>query len=124
MTFEELGTSSAVVLEKTLANGTAADLGSLVGWEFRGWNVLSPIARIYMVPAGLTRFAKGFFSRKDGVVEGYNVKIHGGGIRDPWTPRLREGNEVRHSYYRVHAPGQGEGREGRYPNSLYLHYGE
>src|SRR5436853_4161436 len=103
-TFESLAKSDFPTLEKLLAEGKAPEAASLVGYEFRGWNVLAPISKPVMKVLGFQRFAKGFFRRgagSDAKTEGYNVKITPGAVTEQWVARTQAGAPVRHSFYRV-----------------------
>jgi hypothetical protein len=131
MTFAKLTTMTKAELETLLVAGVAPAFSSLVGHEFRGWNVFAdaPGALVGKV-MGIQRFAKGFFVRGaqtqvDGAtfIEGYNVKISRGSKDEAWTDK-GNGTPVRHGFYRVDMAGQGRDRQGRYQNALLLDYSQ
>ncbi len=117
-------------LEGVLAQGTAPAFSSIVGFEFRGWNVFGDVvAKGVGSVMGIQRFAKGFFVRGDvgdvdtaPFVEGYNVKIQRGGSDDPWTAIPNDEQPTRHGFFRVFGPGAGEARRERHPHALFLDY--
>ena len=130
-TFQTLTGKSPDELEQVLAAGSAPALSSIVGWEFRGWNVFGDVmAKAVGTVMGIQRFAKGFFVRGgagvdvDGLpsIEGYNVKIQRGTRDDPWTGVPDDDHLTRHSFYKLYPRGTGENRLGRYPNALFLDY--
>jgi len=126
-TFESLARSDLASLERVLAEGVAPSFSSIIGYEFRGWNVLTPIAKPVMQVLGFQRFAKGFYA--DGVgdvdqrdrIDGYNVKIRPGKLTDPWTAKPTDENPTRHSFFHVWAPNKGP-HGGRHPHALFLNY--
>jgi hypothetical protein len=126
MTFEALGKLPYKDVQAAFLAGKPVDVESLIGWEFRGWNVFphilaKGIARI----AKAQRFAKGFFrfpGEQD--VYGYNIDIIPDGIDQPWTERMVNGAPLRRRFYRVHGPNQGANRGGRFPESLFFDYSE
>ena len=129
-TFESLARSDLSALDLVLAQGTAPKLSSIIGYEFRGWNVLAPVAKPVMMAMGFQRFAKGFYALPgevdvDGrdVIDGYNVKIRTGSLTDPWTAKPNDENPTRHSFFKVWAPGKGP-REAAHPHdhALFLNY--
>lgn len=128
-TFESLATSSLADLETLLQQGHAPSFADVAGWEWRGWNVLAPIAKPVAGIMGIQRFAKGFFTRgplervgETAYIEGYNIKIGRGGLKDEWT-HLGGGPAHRFAYYKVFKPGDElERRAGKYPKALFLDY--
>ena len=55
-------------------------------------------------------------------IEGYNIKIGRGGLKDEWT-HLGGGPAHRFAYYKVFKPGDElERRAGKYPKALFLDY--
>lgn len=129
-TFESLATSSLDDLEKLLQSSPAPSFADVVGYEWRGWNVLAPIAKPVAGIMGIQRFAKGFFTRgapedvgSAPYVEGYNIKIARGGLSDEWTHLGGTPEPHRFGFYKVFKPGDElERRAGRYPNALFLDY--
>ena len=127
--FASLTSLTVAALEDVLAAGQAPTPSSLVGHEFRGWNVFgnAPAAAVGKT-MGIQRFAKGFFIR-DGqdpdtapFFEGYNVKIRRGTRDDAWAD-IKDGVITRHAFYRVYRPGDGN-HAGRHPHALFLDYSE
>ena len=132
-TFDSLTAMSPAQLEVVLAAGTAPSFSSIVGHEFRGWNVFGDVvAKGVGAVMGIQRFAKGWF-RRDGAdvaveingapfIEGYNVKIARGEKTDPWTAIPDDDHPTRHGFFKVFRAGEGEGRLGRHPQALLLDY--
>ena len=128
-TFAQLISMTPKDLEGVLAQGTAPALTSLVGYEFRGWNVFGDvIAKGVGSVMGIQRFAKGFFVRA-GVdtsaaesIEGYNVKIRRGQSDEPWTAIPNDEHTTRHGFFRVFPAGAGAARRGRHAHALFLDY--
>jgi hypothetical protein len=130
-TYEMLANMKPKQLEEVLQHGVKPDLDSMVGWTFRGWNVLMPIAKPVMAPLGFGRFAKGFYQlpgekkpSEGGRVLGFNIKVSPGKLDEPWEAQPNEENPKRHGYYVVHPAGEGDRWHDKYPNALYLNYGE
>ena len=127
-TFEKLGAQTLATLDNVLAEGKAPPFSSLVGWEFRGWNVHSSLAKQVMAAMGFQRFAKGFFLDDDSIVpdeaeriRGYNVMIKSGKITDPWNAKPSDEAPKRHSFYFGYAPGTGERTED-HDHAVFLNY--
>lgn len=119
-TFRDLTQASFKDLEKILREGSAPDPDSLVGWEFRGWNVVAPFAKPVVSLLGIQRFAKGFYRVGD-EYRGYNVDIQPGGVDEPWTGKPSDESPRRRAFYKVYPPGQGP-RTVDHPNALFLCY--
>jgi len=127
-TFDSLIRMTPRDLDGILAAGAAPALSSMVGHEFRGWNVFGDVvAKGVGAVMGIQRFAKGFFIR-DGAdadaaafIEGYNMKIQRGERDMPWTAIPNDASPTRHGYFRVHRAGEGD-RAGRHENALLLDY--
>ncbi|MBM4362448.1 MAG: hypothetical protein FJ104_07185 [Deltaproteobacteria bacterium] len=113
-------------LRPLLEAGVEPRATDLIGWEFRGWNVLAPIARPFMAALGFQRFAKGFFSRApEGAAsdespdfEGYNLMITAGSVDDPWVLR----DPAPHSFYRAERVGAPRTKPDLHPHALLLDY--
>lgn len=113
-------------LRTRLEAGVEPRASDLVGWEFRGWNVLAPIARPFIAALGYQRFAKGFFSRAPAGAaledpagfEGYNLKITAGTAADPWVVR----DPSPHAFYRVERVGAARTKPDLHPHALLLDY--
>ena len=129
-TFEMLARSEKTKREELMLRCSAPTFESLAGWEFKGWNCLSPVAALYMKPAGFQRFMKGFYllpgdpTPADAeILRGYNVKVTRGGVSDDWVDRKDEkGEPVRHSFYETYRSGEGA-RFGPYSQALFIDYG-
>ncbi len=127
-TFEKLGAQSLPALDSVLAEGKAPALSSIVGWEFRGWNVYAAVAKPLMGAMGFRRFAKGFFLDDEDTaadeadhIRGYNVMIRPGKIDEPWTGKPSDESPKRHSFYNAFPPGTGERTE-EHDHALFLNY--
>lgn len=128
-TFESLAQSSLDDLEELLQEKPAPTFADVVGYEWRGWNVLAPFAKPVAGIMGIQRFAKGFFTRGSvedvanaPYIEGYNIKIARGGLTQAWT-HLGGGGPTRFAFYKCFKPGDELARRGgRYPNALFLDY--
>ena len=103
-------------LHRRMLRGTQPAPDELAGIEFRGTNV--PAASRAL---GLRRFIKGFETRDDGALIGYNRHVRGGRLDTAWTPSPWQGKE-RFGYYRV-TPVDPSARDNRYLNALLLDYG-
>lgn len=119
-TFRSLTEAPLRELEKILAEGTAPDPDSLVGWEFRGWNVVLPVVKPVVSLLGIQRFAKGFYRVGD-EYRGYNVDIQKGGVDEPWTGKPSDEAPVRRAFFQVYPPGEGP-RTAPHDNALFLRY--
>ncbi len=109
-------------LEKVIRCGEAPDMASLVGWEFKGYNVLEPTELV-----GIRKFKKGFYledpTRDPALgINGYNVKIHPNTLGEPWIEKTRGGEPLRHGWYDVYPVSLSE-RDNKYPNALLGNYG-
>lgn len=127
-TFENLARAERTKYEQLLREAPAPPFESLVGWEFRGYNRLAPIAKLPAQAAGFQRFIKLFFRRagdpdpqQADVIHGCNKMVERGSLFDPWTPRKKRGREVHHGFYTVYRPGHGP-RFGPYAQSAFLDY--
>lgn len=131
--FARLIEMTPAALEDVLAAGTAPAFSSLVGHEFRGWNVFGDIVASGIgTVLGIQRFAKGWFVRDGDVagdavdalpfIEGYNVKIRRGTANDPWIALPDDEHPTRHGFFRVEKANEGAGRAGRHPQALLLDY--
>lgn len=123
-TFEELARMKPRQLEDILRGATPPDPNGLVGWEFRGWNVVEPIGEPVVRLLGIRRFAKGFYvapgdkpPSEGGQLLGYNVDIRPGGLDEPWTGKPSDEAPKRRGFFVVHLTGAKA-----HPNSLFLDY--
>ncbi len=135
-TFQSLTSMTPAELEGVFAQGKAPNFSSVIGHEFRGWNVFGDVpAKVIGGVMGIQRFCKGFFVRggvQAGVdvdvlpsIEGYNVKIKRGTRDQAWAGIPDDKNPTRHSFYAVYPAGDfGKNRAGRFPNAIFLDYSE
>ncbi len=128
-TFEGLARMRPAQLTEIIRGANAPDLDGLVGWEFRGWNVVAPIGEPVVALLGIRRFAKGFYQRKDdkkpsegGQLLGYNVDIQRGGLEDEWVGKPSAEAPRRRAFYTGHAPGEGARLIPGYEHTLFLDY--
>lgn len=109
-------------LEDVIRKGRAPDMSGLVGWEFKGYNVLE-VASL----AGIRKFKKGFYledPERDpelGIC-GYNVQIHPNTLGEPWIDKTKRGEPIRHGWFDVYPVSLSE-IDNKYPNGLLLNYG-
>jgi hypothetical protein len=130
-TFDALATMRAPELMEILERGVAPRFSALVGWEFRGWNVVAPIGKPFAAALGIQRFAKGFFSRDvapggdvDALpfIEGYNVTITNGRHHEPWVGAPSDEAPLRQSYFRA-VPATGiRTKPDRHPAAVLIDY--
>jgi len=106
-----------------MANGLLPSFERLAGWEFKGLNTMAAADLI-----GIRKFKKGFYrgeprtaSGPEPFIQGYNVKVKQSGDRLTHTPVVRDGEPVRHGFFRVYNATQLPAA--RYPKSLVLDYG-
>ena len=129
-TYEELAGAELTKYEELLRHNPGPAFTSLVGWEFRGWNVPThPIAKIVVPLAGFQRFVKLFFRRagdpepaRAPMIHGCNKMITKGGLDQPWDDKLKRGEPKRHGFYKVYRAGDGPKRFGPYGQSVFLDY--
>jgi hypothetical protein len=114
LTFEELARSSKRTLDRVFAPGVGPAVDSLVGFEWRGFNV-----PWYTKITG-QKFIKGFF-RSDAGIEGYNIMVARNGLTDPWIERPSPESPKRFRFYVV-SPVDPAARDNRYPRALFLNY--
>jgi hypothetical protein len=125
-TFESLGQLPFREAMKLFPAGKAVDVQSLVGWEFRGWNLFphfaaKGIGRLF----NAHRFGKGFFRFPgENSVYGYNIDILHGGLKEEWKERLVNGQPVRRRFFKVYPPAEGPARGGRHLDALFFDYAE
>jgi hypothetical protein len=109
-------------LEEVMRLGVPPDMASLVGWEFKGYNVLEPAELL-----GIRKFKKGFYLEDPGRdaalgICGYNVQIHPNTLGEPWIDKTRKGEPIRHGWYDVYPVSLSE-IDNKYPNALLINYG-
>jgi hypothetical protein len=109
-------------LEEAMRLGVQPDMASLVGWEFKGWNVLEPAEIL-----GIRKFKKGFYLEDPGRdpalgINGYNVRIYPNTLGEPWIDMTKKGEPIRMGWYDVYPVSLSE-VDNKYPNSLLINYG-
>ncbi len=114
--FRELATSSAATLERLVQARRGPALASLVGFEWRGYNVPWTAGLL-----GIRKFVKGFF-RTEACAEGYNIPVKQNGLAGPWLERPTPEAPRRYAFFEVLDEAQGS-RENRYPTAVLLDYG-
>lgn len=120
--YNALCLATSAQLEKVIRKGVQPDIGSLVGWEFKGYYVLEPVT----LP-GMTKFKMGFYledPERDPALGicGYNVEIHPNTLGEPWIDKTKKGEPIRHRWFDVYPVSLSE-VDNKYPNSLLLNYG-
>lgn len=109
-------------LELTFRRGVLPELGSLVGWEFRGINRLPlnalPIARL----VGIKKFIKGFFREGDRVM-GYNCPATQNTLDGRWHALPTDTAPKRFGFYEVY-PVDATARDNEYLHAVLLDYGK
>jgi len=121
-TFDTLTRASLSELEGLMRRGVAPALDSIVGWEFRGWNVLPAYGVPLFWAMSNLRFIKAFVER-DGRIAGYNLKVCRGGRHTPWFCTPSDKSRTLLGFYDVFEPGVGaKGVE--YPRALFLDYAQ
>lgn len=114
--FRELAQSSNARLEKIMRASKSPALESLVGFEWRGYNI-SWRTRLL----GIQKFIKGFF-QVGGQVEGYNIPIVQNGLDGPWLHQPTPENPRRYAFYCVTQVNRAS-RDNLYPEAILLNYG-
>jgi len=109
-------------LEEVFRLGVQPSMGGLVGWEFKGYNVLEPAEIL-----GIRKFKKGFYLEDPGRdpelgISGYNVRIHPNTLGEPWIDMTKKGEPIRHGWYDVYPVSLSE-VDNKYPNGLLINYG-
>jgi hypothetical protein len=111
-----LGASSSEQLERAMRRGRAPDLDALVGWQWRGMNVMP-----WTVIAGIRRFVKGF-ERRGAETYGYNCPVARGALHEPWRTLPDHAAPKRFGYYLVHKVDP-TSRDNAYLDAVLLDYG-
>jgi hypothetical protein len=106
------------MLEDLFRRGTPPERGSIVGWEFDGYNTGT-------LAFAIRKFRKGYYEEpaydKD-EFGGYNVNIKQSRMDQPWVAVLKKSGEPqRHSFFRVYSV-RGSEPDNNYPNALLLNY--
>ncbi len=120
--YEALARACQKDLEYVLRAGTTPDLNSLVGFEFKGYNV--PFITQIL---GFRKFKKGFYLEPDdsvesGQISGYNVEVVQNRLEEPWIAKPDEAHPKRHSFFLVYKVRSAE-QDNLYPHALLLNYG-
>ncbi len=119
--YNALCLATGAQLETVMRQGVQPDIGSLVGWEFKGYKVFERLT----VP-GLIKFKVGFFledPERDPAlgISGYNVQTHPNTLGEPWIDKTKKGDPIRHGWFDVYPVSLSE-TDNKYPNSLLLNY--
>ena len=114
--FRALALSRNSRLEQILRASKGPALESLVGFEWRGYNV-PWFTRLL----GIQKFIKGFFQAGDRV-EGYNIPVQQNGLEGPWLDRPTPEAPERFGFYYVARVDQ-ESADNFYPEAILLDYG-
>ena len=114
--FIELARSSNAELEKMVGTSIGPAIESLVGFQWRGYNISWRIKVL-----GLQKFIKGFF-REGEHVEGYNIPVRQNGLDAPWLAQPTPESPKRYAFYWVTRVYQ-ESLDNLYPQAILLDYG-
>lgn len=119
---QQLARLPAAELARRMAAGVAPRIESLVGFEFRGFNV-PPVTSLL----GFQKFKKGFYLRAGesaaaGRCHGYNVFVVQNDLHQPWIATPSEAAPKRHGFYDVYPVTEGN-KHRLYPNALLVDYG-
>jgi choline dehydrogenase-like flavoprotein len=107
---------SRAELEQLMAQGVAPQIGDVLGYEFRGFNV-QRAARLI----GNGKFKKGFFGNPAyDHAWGYNIRVRQNDLDEPWIARPSNDDPKRFFFFKVY-PAASSGKA-RYPNSLVIDY--
>jgi len=104
-------------LEAMLVGGETPSLPSLVGYEYRGYNIAPATALL-----GIRKFIKAFFTASNGAVYGCNTPVAQNGLDRPWKAKPSEAAPRRYAFFSV-TPVNPEVRDNRYLHALLLDYG-
>lgn len=114
---EDLASLTPRELADVFRGGTAPDVASLVGWEYRGYN--QPFITQVL---GFRKFKKGFYER-DGRVRGYNVPVVQNGLDGRWICRPSDDAPKRFGFYSVTTVGAA-GADTKESECLLLDYAD
>lgn len=115
-TFESLTLADKKTLDRIMQEGTAPDLGEVLGYEFRGWN-LNEATKLL----GTRKFKKGFFGDPEkGEAWGYNVPVKQNAKDEPWISEPTDEDPKRYFFFGV-LPASAADKP-KYPNSLVVDY--
>ncbi|MBA3452550.1 MAG: hypothetical protein H0T42_05565 [Deltaproteobacteria bacterium] len=110
-------------LEVVFQRGSMPDLEGLVGWEFRGINVV-PLQQIPVTElAGIKKFVKGFYRSEDGRVLGYNSPVVCNVLDGRWHMKPSDSAPKRFGFYEAH-PVDATARDNHALHALLLDYGK
>ena len=131
LTFKELSHAPRSQLEGLMKDSKGPALGSIAGYEFRGFNVLYPHEKAVMWILGNVRFIKCFFPEdrtaplpKDPTeLRGYNLKVKNGSVDDPWSTTPNEATPTKIGRYKVY-PSRNLPGKNLYPNAVFLDYAQ
>ena len=105
------------MLDVLFEEGTPPARQSIVGWDFNGFNTAD-------VAFAIRKFRKGFYddpNLADDEIGGYNVNIDQNGMLEPWIAQQKNGEDQRHSYFRVYNV-RSEETDNLYRNAILLNY--
>jgi len=110
-------------LEVVFQRGSMPDLESLVGWEFRGFNVVPLQSIPFMELVGIKKFVKGFYRSDDGRVLGYNSPAVCNVIDGRWHLKPSDTAPKRYGFYEAY-PVDPTARDNHALHALLLDYGK
>jgi hypothetical protein len=116
MRFDQLTVLPNPALEEIFRAAAAPSPQTLVGFEWRGFNIGSHTRLL-----GIQKFIKGFFSLDD-AVEGYNVRVHQNGLSEAWIHLPNAENPTRYAFFVVTRVDTST-RDSLYPQALFINYG-
>lgn len=108
-----LAKSPSRELERIMRTSLSPGIDALAGFEWAGYN--TPITSQLL---GIRKFIKAF-TRGAAGIEGYNLRVSGHRLDEPWLPR-GERARAKIGFYRVIPAGE---HGGRYPRSALIDYG-
>lgn len=119
---QQLARLPSAELSRRMVAGVMPRVESLVGFEFRGFNVPAVTSLL-----GFQKFKKGFYLRTDesaaaGRCHGYNVFVVQNELHQPWIATPSEAAPRRHGFYDVYPVAEAK-KHRLYPNALLVDYG-
>lgn len=115
---------SMAQLEAVFVGGSTPDIGSFVGWEFRGINRL-PLQQLIKFGelVGIKKFVKGFHRTEDGKVMGYNSPVFMNALDGRWRTRPSDTAPKRFGFFEV-VEVDATSRDNAYLHACLLDYGK
>ena len=96
-TFDSLTNAKNRELKALMKTGAEPALEELLGFEFQGWNN-NATTRF----TGTRKFKKGFFGMPGrDLAWGYNVAVEQNSKSEPWIPKKKDGEIVRHYFFGI-----------------------